>query len=411
MRGAAKPNCPAWAPPLLAIQFLTRVPVPAVSRLSESAVKVGLGRAAGWFPLIGALVGLVTAATLLLADQFWPLLVAVLLALIVEARFTGAFHEDAVADFCDGVGGGRDPAHVRQIMKDSRIGTFGALGLTLGLTLRAALMYSLAAMSAGAAGGALAAGSPGTVSGTLATDSAGAVSSSLGADSLGAGTGMFATDAIIVAFAIIAAATFGRLLAVVAMVVTPPASALAPPASPLAPAASSLAPAASSLASPASPLAPAASSLASPASPLAPAASSLAPAASSLAPAASSLAPAASSLAHSTGRSVAAASSSVVAVSSSSPSTPATSSALGKDVTAGIRSRDVVLAFVTSLPGLIPFALHAPLALLAACAAALVFLIWFRALVIRRVGGSTGDCLGFVTYAGQLFVLMAATAS
>ena len=100
-------QCPTWAAPLLALQFLTRVPTPALSRLSAEQVRVGMGRAVAWFPLVGALVGVVTAGVLLLMDELWPRWIAVLIALIVEARLTGAFHEDAVADFCDGVGGGR----------------------------------------------------------------------------------------------------------------------------------------------------------------------------------------------------------------------------------------------------------------------------------------------------------------
>jgi adenosylcobinamide-GDP ribazoletransferase len=56
-----KTDCPAWAPPLLAVQFLTRLPVPGVSRLSNAAIRTGLGRAVGWFPLVGALVGAITA--------------------------------------------------------------------------------------------------------------------------------------------------------------------------------------------------------------------------------------------------------------------------------------------------------------------------------------------------------------
>lgn len=181
-------DCPRWAPPLLAIQFLTRLPVPGTGGLSRDAAADGLERAVVWFPLVGALVGVATASTILLAEQFWPRLVAVLLALIVEARLTGAFHEDAVADFCDGVGGGRDPAHTREIMKDSRIGSYGAMGLVLSVGLRAALTCLLpAATLAIAVIGAATFGrllavmvmaslAPAAASGTLARDVGGRVS-------------------------------------------------------------------------------------------------------------------------------------------------------------------------------------------------------------------------------------------
>jgi adenosylcobinamide-GDP ribazoletransferase len=254
-----KTDGPWWAPPLLAIQFLTRVPVPGVSRLSVEQVKTGLVRATGWFPLVGAVVGATTVATLLIAEQLWPRIVAVILALIVEARLTGAFHEDAVADFCDGAGGGRDPVHVREIMKDSRIGSYGALGLMLAVALRATLMFSL--------------------------------------------------EASRLVIAIIAAATFGRLLAVIAMAVIAPAPRV---------------------------------------------------------------------------------------------------EGLSKDVGTGIRGRDLTLAWLTASPALLAYAFMAPIASLFALAASILFLIWFRALVLRRVGGSTGDCLGFAAYVGQLIVLLSA---
>jgi adenosylcobinamide-GDP ribazoletransferase len=66
----------------------------------------------------------------------WPAILAVIIALICEAILTGGFHEDAVADCCDAFGGGWSREDVLRIMKDSRIGSFGALGLVLALLLR-----------------------------------------------------------------------------------------------------------------------------------------------------------------------------------------------------------------------------------------------------------------------------------
>ncbi len=135
---------PRWAPPLLAVQFLTRVPVTRrLDDLTQDQVKAGLARAVVWFPVVGGLVGCVTAGVILGALHLWSLPVAIILALIVEARLTGAFHEDAVADFCDGFGGGLTPDRVHEIMKDSRIGTYGALGLMLAVGMRFALILSL----------------------------------------------------------------------------------------------------------------------------------------------------------------------------------------------------------------------------------------------------------------------------
>ena len=83
------------------------------------------------------LIGAATGGLAWAAGHVWPPLVAALLALAVEAVLTGGFHEDAVADCCDGFGGGRSREDVLRIMKDSRIGSFGMLGLTLAILLRA----------------------------------------------------------------------------------------------------------------------------------------------------------------------------------------------------------------------------------------------------------------------------------
>jgi len=132
-----------WIPPLLGVQFLTRLPVPGLSKLTAETAKAGLAKAVIWFPVVGGLVGAITATTLIAADQLWPRIIAVLLALIVEARLTGAFHEDAVADFCDGFGGGMTPQRIHEIMKDSRIGSYGTLGMGLAVALRASLLIAL----------------------------------------------------------------------------------------------------------------------------------------------------------------------------------------------------------------------------------------------------------------------------
>lgn len=119
-----------------AIQFLTRLPVPGGARTSEEFARE-IRRALLLFPLVGAGIGALTALALWLADLALPFGLAVLVALALEARLTGALHEDALADLCDGLGGGRTPEDVLRILKDSRIGAFGALGLGFGVALRA----------------------------------------------------------------------------------------------------------------------------------------------------------------------------------------------------------------------------------------------------------------------------------
>lgn len=116
-----------------AIAFLTRLPVPAHLHRFEAG---DLRRSLGWFPVVGALVGAITATIAVLGARVWPVSVAVLVALAVEARLTGAFHEDALADAADGLGGGWTRERVLEILKDSRLGAYGALALLLGVLLR-----------------------------------------------------------------------------------------------------------------------------------------------------------------------------------------------------------------------------------------------------------------------------------
>lgn len=133
-------------PPLLAIQFLTRLPVSGlIPPLDDAQLRFGLRRSVAWFPAVGGLVGCIGVGVLLSAETLWPRAIAVLLLLMIEARLTGAFHEDAVADFCDGMGGGQTAERIREIMKDSRIGSYGALGLMLAVGLRAGLLIVLPA--------------------------------------------------------------------------------------------------------------------------------------------------------------------------------------------------------------------------------------------------------------------------
>jgi adenosylcobinamide-GDP ribazoletransferase len=105
-----------------------------VSLLRSSAV---------FFPLVGGLIGLWTGFVIWAAAHVWPMPVAVLVGLVTEAVLTGALHEDAVADCCDGFGGGESREDVLRIMKDSRIGSFGMLGLTLAVLLRAGCLAAI----------------------------------------------------------------------------------------------------------------------------------------------------------------------------------------------------------------------------------------------------------------------------
>ncbi len=255
---------PRWAPPLLAVQFLTRVPTPWLSHLTPEQARAGLTQAASWLPLVGAAIGLATGLVFVAAAHLWPPLLAAAIAMAFEAWLTGAFHEDAVADFCDGFGGARGGDEVRRIMKDSRIGSYGALGLGLAVALR-----------------------------------------------------LLATGALPMASAltaIVAAATMGRLWAVILMALVPPA----PPTG-------------------------------------------------------------------SGGREVA------------------------RDIGA-LPPGVLAFACLLAVPGLIGFAVMAPLKLVLTGLLAVLFLALIGRLLLRRIGGTTGDCLGFAAYVGQVTLLLVAAA-
>jgi adenosylcobinamide-GDP ribazoletransferase len=121
-----------------AVQFLTRIP------LGTRPVDVlALARCPAYFPLVGTLIGGLAAAVLLGGGQLWPIWLAVLTALAAEALLTGALHEDGLADCCDALGGGWTRDDVLAILKDSRLGTYGALGLGLAVSLRAGALAAI----------------------------------------------------------------------------------------------------------------------------------------------------------------------------------------------------------------------------------------------------------------------------
>lgn len=122
-----------------ALRFFTRIPVPGWVGHSNEA----LNRATRYFPAVGLVVGALGAAVYWLAVQLWPPMVAVLLSMAATIYATGAFHEDGLADMVDGFGGGWDKMRILEIMKDSRIGSFGATVLVLALGGKWALLTSL----------------------------------------------------------------------------------------------------------------------------------------------------------------------------------------------------------------------------------------------------------------------------
>ncbi|AWJ84383.1 adenosylcobinamide-GDP ribazoletransferase [Azospirillum sp. TSH58] len=133
---------PRWIADLaLAVVFLTRLPL----RLSGPLAEDAHARAMGWFPLVGAGVGLVGGAVHgLAALAHLPPLPAALLALGAMVWLTGALHEDGAADVADGFGGGRDKARKLEIMRDSRVGSYGVLAIVFSVAVRGSALAALA---------------------------------------------------------------------------------------------------------------------------------------------------------------------------------------------------------------------------------------------------------------------------
>lgn len=133
---------------LLAVQFFTRIPI--VGRLADW---VGyspelLRASAGHFPGVGILVGVMAALVYgliqaLLPDTPFTPLVAAVLSTAATVLLTGGFHEDGLADVADGLGGSQDRDRALEIMKDSRVGAFGAMALMLALLGKTALLAML----------------------------------------------------------------------------------------------------------------------------------------------------------------------------------------------------------------------------------------------------------------------------
>ncbi|MBB5370618.1 MULTISPECIES: adenosylcobinamide-GDP ribazoletransferase [unclassified Janthinobacterium] len=123
----------------IALQFFTRLPIPRWVGFEPD----WLQHASRYFPLVGLVVAAISSAVYLLASWCLPSGVAVLLAVASGIYLTGAFHEDGFADMCDGFGGGYTRERVLDIMKDSRIGAYGAIGIVCLLAIKCVALASL----------------------------------------------------------------------------------------------------------------------------------------------------------------------------------------------------------------------------------------------------------------------------
>ncbi len=136
---------------LLALQFFTRVPVSGQLAQWVGFSPAMLRASAAHFPGVGWLVGAVVAALTALLLSYLPggyaPLVAAVWGTAAGVLMTGAFHEDGLADVADGLGGSPQRERALEIMKDSRVGAFGAITIHLALAAKVSLVALLASLS------------------------------------------------------------------------------------------------------------------------------------------------------------------------------------------------------------------------------------------------------------------------
>jgi adenosylcobinamide-GDP ribazoletransferase len=123
----------------IALQFFTRLPIPAWVGFEAA----WLQHASRYFPLVGAVVAAVAAGVYYAAALVLPAPVAAVLSTAASIYITGAFHEDGFADTCDGLGGGMTKERALEIMKDSRVGAYGAIGIVCMLAAKLSALAML----------------------------------------------------------------------------------------------------------------------------------------------------------------------------------------------------------------------------------------------------------------------------
>lgn len=113
-----------WHIFLTAVMFFTRIPVGKIPYSEDY-----LDKSSKYLPVIGWIVGGFGGLVFLSTNFILPVNVSVLISMVATIILTGAFHEDGFADVCDGIGGGWTKERILKIMKDSRIGAYGMIGM------------------------------------------------------------------------------------------------------------------------------------------------------------------------------------------------------------------------------------------------------------------------------------------
>ena len=122
-----------------AMMFLTRLPVP---RFTDHSPEY-LERSVKYFPLVGWIIGAISGLTFLLFNKYISEDIAIVASIVAGILATGAFHEDGFADVCDAFGGGWTKEKILMIMKDSRLGSYGVIGMIAILCCKFLLLKEL----------------------------------------------------------------------------------------------------------------------------------------------------------------------------------------------------------------------------------------------------------------------------
>lgn len=129
---------------LLAFSLLTVLPM----RMNDAPQPGDTGRAAGWYPLVGVVIGGMSALVFYGASRIFPAWLAAVLTAVAWIWLSGGLHLDGLADCCDGMLHASTPERRLEIMKDPRLGTFGGIGLVLAILLKISCLASLPIASA-----------------------------------------------------------------------------------------------------------------------------------------------------------------------------------------------------------------------------------------------------------------------
>lgn len=127
---------------ILTLRFLTRIPIP-VSETEEFLSPEEFAKGVIWFPAVGLIVGFFCWIAFYITEWLFGGMISILFAVFMNLLVTGAFHLDGLADTCDGLFSSRKKERMLEIMRDSRIGTNGAIAVIFDILFRIFLLFAL----------------------------------------------------------------------------------------------------------------------------------------------------------------------------------------------------------------------------------------------------------------------------